>query len=727
LGDLNLDWLDATKKSMLVDEISGRLQQVVTLPTRISTRNIIKNNIYKLVESKRGIDLIFVSNELQNKMIGQPLVKDSPSDHLMVEVKFRIGVPSKFVDVMHYKDPTKRPRISQAKLVDVNNLLLDKLGLYNFKALDQKDGLCIIEKTIVEVLDKFSPLNSGREQVKRLYRFKMSETTRELKKSFKTTWKICQQNSRGKSTIIMKELKDNFKAIRKEYNYSKRRDKRRYSNKQLTLKINEGVDTWSIIKSLKPKPLHSDEQVTVINGKYGTDLANHMADYLHDRANLVSDKEILDHIDHVPLPDIFPQDISDCITEEKFCVSALLKPKSKSNKFVDEDLDNSTTIKEKYISLACGPDTISHRHLYDLLPSIKDPLNVILHKPLITLGNIDFNYNRLISKTFSGDMTEKSQRPIAELNVMYKYTTVRLFINSLMKRVMPRMITNQYSFPGKGTQMATVELLDTISYHLNAKMCVLVIFYDMSNAFCTCPAEKVIQIAENFGVCGTMKNLLVEFLDQTTSVIKMNDSRGHYRSKIINTGRGCQQGQVGSDFIFTMLNDGIRPIQYSDEFIQRIKYVDDFVDIIAHKSKDVCFKSLETNSTRIKQQATSVGLKLNENKTQIISANIPEEDLDIKYTYLPQFKYLGYIGKTGKRYNKTIIDGDVFVDKIIAELNAGVHIIRAMLRTSSIYKRVDAATKYIWSRCGSIGIAYVYASSKKWSSLCIAIKKVIKS
>ena len=52
----------------------------------------------------------------------------------------------------------------------------------------------------------------------------------------------------------------------------------------------------------------------------------------------------------------------------------------------------------------------------------------MLNKPIEYLGDIGLNYNRLISKTFSGDMTEKSQRPIAELNILPKYTLIQIFI-----------------------------------------------------------------------------------------------------------------------------------------------------------------------------------------------------------------------------------------------------------------------------------------------------------
>jgi len=65
--------------------------------------------------------------------------------------------------------------------------------------------------------------------------------------------------------------------------------------------------------------------------------------------------------------------------------------------------------------------------LLDLLPSIEKPLNEILNKPLEFLGDINSNYNRLIPKGFSDKMTEKSVRPIAELNILAKYTFIRIF------------------------------------------------------------------------------------------------------------------------------------------------------------------------------------------------------------------------------------------------------------------------------------------------------------
>jgi len=440
-----------------------------------------------------------------------------------------------------------------------------------------------------------------------------------------------------------------------------------------------------------------------------------MSEYLIKRANLVSDLEIEKYSEFIPLPSQYPKDIDKCIPGEKISVEDLLKN------------------RKSFISLACGPDTISHRHLLDLLPAVSKPLNIMLNKPLETLGDISLNFNRLISKTFSGDITEKSQRPIAELNILPKYTLIRIFINRLQKLIIPRMVQNQYSFPGKGTQLAVIELMEKVSFQLSLKKAVIIVCYDMSNAFCTCPAEFIIKIAERFGVCNKMKDLLVEFLNQSKSIVKMNDSKGFHRSKIFDTKRGCQQGQIGSDFIFTMLNDAIMPIQIKDEFITRIKYVDDFVDIIAHESSEICFQSLSKNMIHIKQQATSIGLKLNEEKTQIIPANIPESELDPAFNYISKLKYLGFraeidIFSANKYSKKYAIYSDSYANKLISELNAAMIVVSTTKNFCySINKRLEIATNLVYSRLGFLGLAYTYTKANKWNSIKIAIKKVLKA
>ena len=211
---------------------------------------------------------------------------------------------------------------------------------------------------------------------------------------------------------------------------------------------------------------------------------------------------------------------------------------------------------------------------------------------------------------------------------------------------------------------------------------------DFSNAFCTILHDAIINVAKKFGINGNMLKLLYEYLGQTRSIIKMNDVNGYYQSKEIDTKRGCQQGQIGSDFIFAMVNDQILPKSISNEFIHRSKYVDDFADIIACKSYDTISDSLEFNCSLLKNQSTSVGLKLNADKTQIMALNLTDEEIkNLNYDITNQPKYLGYgIGLkfSNKKWKLT---GNPGADSFINELNAAVRTISSMRKIiNSLFK-----------------------------------------
>jgi hypothetical protein len=321
-------------------------------------------------------------------------------------------------------------------------------------------------------------------------------------------------------------------------------------------------------------------------------------------------------------------------------------------------------------------------------------------------------------------------RPIAELNILPKYIMIRIFINHLISKIRPQMVPNQFAFKGKGTDMAIIDFLDEAYYQESIKNNkILIVLWDFSNAYCTILHDIIIKVAMRFGVKGDMLNLLYEYLKQTRSIIKMSDVNGHYQSQIIDTKRGCQQGQIGSDFIFSMVNDQILPEPIDNEFIHRSKYVDDFADIIASKSYKNLSESLEYNCKLLKNQSTSVGLKLNADKTQVMAINLSDDEIKgLNYDITNKPKYLGYgIGlKFSKK--KWKLTGNPGADSFINELNAAVRTVSSMRKSiKSLFLRVDAATKILWSLSNSIGLIYVYADDTKWKSVCIAMRKVIKA
>ena len=84
-----------------------------------------------------------------------------------------------------------------------------------------------------------------------------------------------------------------------------------------------------------------------------------------------------------------------------------------------------------------------------------------------------------------------------------------------------------------------------------------------------------------------------------------------------------------------MLNDGIEPKSFFGEFIRRMKYVDDFQDIMACSRTDLLFKSVIRNSERIYSQSTSLGFKINEIKLKMLAFHIPESEVNPAFKYVP--------------------------------------------------------------------------------------------
>ena len=122
-------------------------------------------------------------------------------------------------------------------------------------------------------------------------------------------------------------------------------------------------------------------------------------------------------------------------------------------------------------------------------------------------------------------------------------------------------------------------------------------------------------------------------------------------------------------------------------------------------------------------------LKLNAEKTQIMALNLTDDELKgLNYEITKQPKYLGYGIGLKLSYKKWKLTGNPGADSLINELNAGIRVIASMRKIiKSLVNRVEAATKMLWSLCNSIGLVYVYADDKKWKTVCITMRKLIKA
>ena len=738
VGDFNIDVKDTDKNRFLKTELGDAYTQIVKDFTRVCTRSV--NGSIRV--SKTCIDLVFLTRELKRKLINTPTIrKDAPSDHFLVEFSLDVRVPSKYVIKEYYLDTTRRKPIPKSKLDEANSEMsrLIKSHETDFLNSNQVESFTLLMELMVTVLDIYAPMNKSGKLTKRIYRFTMPHELRKLQKCLRHAKNKWREVKRKKGTHV-KSSHEKYRKLRNKFNKAVKSCR----NQQKSAKLYDGIMThnniWSIIKKFLPDPDYQPPSKKMeIKGKSGIELANHMAQFFYDRAHLVSDEEALACVSHVPEPAASPLAIIDIDDTEKYTVKELFQDKSKP-------------------SLAAGPDTVSHRHIIDLMPSIETSLQASIDKPLVKFTDIRKSYTRLLEKektTRNSVLTEKSQRPISELNVLPKYGSIKIFIDQLRQELLKLLKDNQYAFPGKGGPMAIVETLDNAS-ELSAKgLKTVILLWDFSNAFCTTIHNIIVQIAQKYNLSERIVALLKQFLEQSFAAIKFSDSEGFYVSDEIDTGRGTPQGQIGSDLIFALVNDCIDPITILDEIIIRTKYVDDFTDVLAAKSVSVLFDSYEQNEIHLKNSATSVGLKLNEGKTKIVPLNIHRDDLLDRYQerYVYQETLLGFkfsvegspcepeeINPTSKnkfhmslrpkmgpaRYTR--VSGDPAARELIARLNSATRTIYTLRKfEKNTLRNLKAATALVWSCCYDLGCVRSYCSDSIWDDVCKSIRKVIKA
>ena len=212
----------------------------------------------------------------------------------------------------------------------------------------------------------------------------------------------------------------------------------------------------------------------------GDNLAQFLAEFLFDRAHLVSDSTILEHRAKIPILTMRNEDPIGLVPK-KYDVKKLFNVKNKT-------------------SLACGPDTISMRHIQDLFPSIEKFLQKAVDLPIDKFPDIRENYNRLILKDSSEKPPHvpKSFRPIAELDLIPKYSSIKIFGEQLRDQIIPKMSGNQYAMPTKGCQAAISDTFDNICYHIKSGKFVMLAITDQSNAFCVTDHSVAAKIAKGF-------------------------------------------------------------------------------------------------------------------------------------------------------------------------------------------------------------------------------------
>ena len=733
LGDYNLDFRSDSVQKQIAELLGDRLRQVVDKTTRKSKRTTDGQT----TTSETIIDLVFLSDGMFDLMVKKPkIIKDTPSDHYLVRTEFNIDIPKTYMIKEYYLDPTRRPPIKPDKLQtcldELKEIFCANQDLLNGSS--QSEILEFIRWQTREVLDKHNPLNKKGLHKKKIYRIPLSNLSRELIKSFHSAKISLHKAERNKMPPpVLMERRQAFKAARRAKKQQVRRDTRKYRRGKLEAEVNGDCGAWDIIKRCFPEkrpPLPTTP--LEIRGKQGDELADHMANYFYNRARLVSDEDIAKHSDYVPLPQTDFNGL----------------PPIDFDPVVDLDVAKLFDRKSRP-TLATGPDTLSHRHVMDLMPVLQAPLKMALEKPFDKLPDVTRNFNRLISKEKNPKLPldEKTQRPIGELDILPKYGPINIFMGQFRDKMMTRLKSNQYALPGRGGPMAVFVTLDDVAVQCALGLKVYLVFWDFSNAFCTTHHDVTMDIADAYNISPQVRDFLLQFLDQSCSTIKMSDVNGYYLSSELKTGRGGCQGQIGVDLLFAMVNDSIDPISTPDVPNKRRKYVDDFTDVMAAKFAQLLAESLSKNEVLMKKMATATGLKLNDGKTKILPINLVEHErpsdppgtpenekrvvdswtmLGFPFKVVRTADNLGPLG-SGKK-TKESVTGDPAAVAMIGRLNESVRVMNTIRKVStSLERRVDNACNLVYKCCYDIGLVYCYASPSYFKDIEICIKKVLKS
>lgn len=765
LGDINFDQKIILNRYDLEDKFQGQMHQIVDQITRQKTVNRVDKSSGETVKSTSAttIDLIFLQTSLLSKYSRCKVKKNMPSDHNLVHCQIDFSVPNRFTTRKLRPDPLRRPKLRDDDIPKAKLMLHEELQNYSEKwaNLTQSECFEIVEASIRKVLDEFCPLNPDKPKEVRVWRDRLSKEFRVAKNR-----RLARLNDLRKATAQLKRnptsefyqrkrmLKlEKFKYETKRYRTIIRKEKN-IKNREESSEIKKDPNKiWKFVHSNDPIESNNDSSKMVIDGHEKEDMANHMNEFLFERAHLVDDMLISEFAEYIPLANF------------DYC-----EPKP-----VDEIIVNEIPVRELYFpkgckpSLACGPDTISHKHIFDLFDVLEKPLQFAMDKPLDGFNNIFKNYTRLIKKNnistkSDGKLGPKDVRPICEANILTKYGPIRAFINRLRKLILPFISQTQYSLPGKGCPTAIFDLLDDVNYCASLKKAMLLAIWDFSNAFCTFSHQAIEKILQSFKLSLRDLDLAIKVLDQTGTQVKMEDAEGHYVSQVLVTQRGGPQGQIGVDFLFIIANDNIQPVcDEETEIAKRKKYVDDWSDIFVANSIDLLIKLFEKNVSHTLNCANSIGLKLNDSKTQIIPVNCTgkldsfsdelydkrgltrllssvelqkaNENHELfkdtqKYKLIDRCEILNFSFYVMDRRlpNLHLVNVEDSVHKIISRLNSlNKYVVTSRKRFRSLRDRIATATYLIHSHIYDLGLVYPFVSETNFEKISTAMRNLIKN
>ena len=282
---------------------------------------------------------------------------------------------------------------------------------------------------------------------------------------------------------------------------------------------------------------------------------------------------------------------------------------------------------------------------------------------------------------------------------------------------------HQFGFRSKhSTDLALIELVDSVTHALNNKICAACVFIDLSKAFDTIGHSILLSKLEHFGIRGVALQWFADYLNnryQFTSIKGCDSDR-------LNIKHGVPQGSILGPLLFLFY---INDLHYSSSILSFTLFADDTTIFYSSPQLSSLINTLNIELAQVSSWFKANKLSINHAKTNFIvfSKSYRPEDVDlppviidgISITRVFSAKFLGIIIDHKLSWSEHISS----VNKVICRNSGVISKIRHFLPASSL---VLLYNTLIYPYLNYCNIVWASVSNTKMYSLFVSQKRAIR-